>query len=197
MSQDEDWFREADVILCQSEMSKENKFVATLQRTRDKDDIILKQYVNVLKFDVEGKAELVSQINLEDSSKQIQDEKEKKLLEEDISADESKDMAMIYGENVSPIFSFLTRTGQLVVVAATVDPQMKDKEQKDKKESESCQIFEIKNTVKQSEHSVHYLVFNCASEKERDTISKCIAVEKNHSITGRKMTIDYRYESEF
>ena len=85
----------------------------------------------------------MSQIKLEDTSKQIQDEKEKKLLEEDISADESKDMAMIYGENISPIFSFLTRTGQLVVVAATVDPQMKHKEQEDKKESTSCQIFDV------------------------------------------------------
>ena len=85
----------------------------------------------------------MSQINLEDPSNQIQDEKEKKLLEEELSADESKDIARIYGESISPIFSFLTRTGQLVVIAATVDQRIKYVDQDAKKESPPYQIFDI------------------------------------------------------
>ena len=86
---------------------------------------IANQSINVLKFDCEGKAELVSQFQQKDPSKQIQNEEEKKLKEE-LPEDEAKDFATIYGENISPISSLLTRTGQLVVIAATVDPQMKD-----------------------------------------------------------------------
>ena len=57
-------------------------------------------------------------------------------------------MAKIYGENISPISSLLTRTGHLVVIAATVDQQMKDDDQDAKEKSPPYQIFDIKNQVK-------------------------------------------------
>ena len=101
-------------------------------------------------------------------------------------------MAKIYGEKLSPISTLLTRTGQLVVIAATVDQQMKDDDQDAKEKSPPYQIFDIENQVEQSEHSVQYLVFNCANEEERDKFSKCIAV---NNIYGEP--INYRYESEF
>ena len=72
--------------------------MATLQRNRSEYGWSIEggQYINVLKFDSEGRAELVSQIKSKDSSKQIQDKKEEQL-EEELPSAEAKDMANVYG----------------------------------------------------------------------------------------------------
>ena len=88
-------------------------------------------------------------------------------------------MAKMYSKNISPASSFLTPTGEFVVVAATIDPLIeKHKEEKNEQQRPRFYVYDIKNTVEGSATTIKYMVFHCSNEDEKNEMSTCINKRK-------------------
>ena len=127
---------------------------------------------SVVQYDEEGFGNLVSQFEIRNAIEKLQSVWQKSLEESKrYTQEEVEQLANDYKRNIRRAFSFLDRTGEFVIVSATIDPLIeKHKEDKDEKKRPLYQIYEIENKVEGSACTVKYMVFHCANEEEAKKI---------------------------
>ena len=129
---------------------------------------------------MQGFGTLVSQFKYEQAIEQIRSIWHQSLeASERYSKQELEEMKKVYSEAISPASSFLTETGEFVVVSATIDPLIeKYEEEKDEEKRPLYQVYEIANAVEGSSTTIKFIVFHCANEDEKNKISRCMNKRK-------------------